>query len=177
MRDSQRSKVYKAENIAFKGHAKANESLPEIEDIERYVRHVWSLKRVQDAFPRAVVNWRLGAPAVHDGRGRRSACGAVGFISMPKRARVAWIVLHELAHTISRRIDYNIAGHGWQYAATYLTLVRLVLGVEAHDLLKAQFKAHRVRYREPRSRAPLSPERRAILVERLRTARELRMAA
>jgi len=174
-RDTQRSKVYKAERVAFRDHAEANERLPEIADIERFVKHVWSLKRVQDAFPRAVVEWRLGRPEVHDGRGRRSPCGAMGFISMPKWSRNKWIVLHELAHVISRRIDCYIAGHGWEYAACYLTLVRLVLGVEAHDLLKAQFKAHRVRYSQPRKRAPLSPERRAQLVATLAVARANRM--
>lgn len=176
-RDSQRSRVYAAENAAFRGHPEANEPLPAVEDIERFIRHVWSLKRVQGTFPKAVVQWRLGQPAVRDGRRRRHACGAMGFISMPRWSRVKWVVLHELAHTISRRTDCYIAGHGWEYAATYLTLVRLVLGVEAHNLLKAQFKANRVRYRAPRKRAPMSPERRAILVEQLKAAREMRMAA
>lgn len=176
-RDTQRSKVYKAERVAFEGHVEANEVLPAVEDIERFVRHVWSLKRVQDAFPRAVVEWRLGRPAVHDGRGRKSACGAMGFISMPVWSRKKWVVLHELAHVISRRTDCYIAGHGWEYAACYLLLVRYVLGVDAHDRLKAEFKAHRVRFREPRKRAPLSPERRAALVATLAAAREVRQAA
>lgn len=174
-RDNQRSKVYTAENAAFRGHPEANEPLPTVEDIERFVRHVWDLKRVQGAFPKAVVQWRQ--PVVKDGRRRRRACGARGFISMPRRLRVKWIVLHELAHTISLRDNCHIAAHGWEFSNTYLTLVRLVLGVEAHDLLKAQFKAHRVRYREPRKRAPMSPERRAILVEQLKAAREMRVTA
>jgi putative metallohydrolase (TIGR04338 family) len=174
VRDTQRSKVYEAERAAFRDHVEANEGLREVADIKAFVRHVFSLKRVQDAFPRAVTEWRSGAPNVHDGRGRRRACGGINFISMPLWSRCKWIVLHELAHTISFRTQYHIAAHGWEYAATYLTLVRCVLGVEAHDLLKAQFKAHRVRFRAPTKRAPLSPERRAQLVATLAAARASR---
>lgn len=177
LRDTQRSKVYKAERVAFRDHAEANEGLREVADIEAFVRHVFSLKRVQDAFPRAVTEWRAGTPKVRDGRRRRSACGGIGFISMPLWSRCKWIVLHELAHTIAFRTQYHIAAHGWEYAATYLKLVRCVLGVEAHDLLKAQFKAHRVRYKAPVKRAPLSPERRAQLAATLAAARAARTNA
>jgi uncharacterized membrane protein len=66
------------------------------------------------------------------------------------------------------------AGHGWQFAETYLLLVRHVMGVDAHDRLKAQFKEHRVRFREPKKRRELSEEQRQALRERLYEARQKR---
>lgn len=181
-RDTQRSKVYKAEKEAFRDHAKASERLETVEDMEKYVKYVFGLKRVRDAFPNAMpvgdsvfCGWRL--PNVRDGRGRRCAGGDVRGITMPVWSRSKWIVLHELAHTISLRIHRGIAAHGWEYCATYLLLVRYALGVEAHDLLKEQFKAHRVRFRAPRKRVyrELTIEERTALVDRLAAMRAAKL--
>lgn len=169
-RDSQRRKVYTAEQKAFEGQPI---DLPEIADIERYIAHVCSLGRVKESFPKLVARPVM----VGDGRRRRSACGNSAGISMPRHSRKRWVVLHELAHTIIHRIPggWTMAGHGWEYCEAYLTLVRHVMGVDAHDRLKAEFKAHRVRYKAPRQRKPVSPEQRAILVERMRLAREAKV--
>lgn len=167
-RDSQRGKLYTAESKAFEG---APVDLPEVEDIERYVAHIGNLGRVKESFPE--LGWR--PITVGDGRRRRSAGGDARGIYMPRWSRKRWVVLHELGHTIMDRRYRNATGHGWQYAEVYLTLVRHVMGVDAHDRLRDQFKAHRVRYRKPRERAPMSPEQRAILAERLRLARETKL--
>ena len=169
-RDSQRSKVYAAETKAFEAEPV---DLPEVADVERFIAHVCSLGRVRESFP------ELGARTitVGDGRRRRSACADSRGVNMPRWSRRRWLVLHELSHTIMGRRHRNAVSHGWQYAEIYLLLVRHVLGVPAHDRLKAEFKAHRVRFREPRKRAPLSPERRAALVATLAAAREMRQAA
>jgi hypothetical protein len=71
-----------------------------------------------------------------------------------------------------REFKAGVAGHGWEYCETYLKLVLYIMGREAHDALKASMRKHRVRFREPRKRAPLSPERRAQLVAQLAYARE-----
>lgn len=164
-RDSQRSKLYAAETKAFEG---APVDLPEVENIERYVAHVCALGRVKESFPE--LGWR--PITVGDGRRRRSAGGNGRGIYMPRWSRKRWIVLHELSHTIMDRRYRNAVGHGWQYAEIYLLLVRHVMGINAHDCLKTQFKAHRVRYKAPRQRKPISAEQRAILVERMRVMRE-----
>ena len=181
-RDNQRKKVYRAEDAAFESHEEANERVETVEDIEAYVRYVFGLKRVQNAFPKAMPKgassfsgWQV--PRVGDGRHRRRAGATPYAIFMPRRARHKWVVLHELAHTISLRIDSRIAGHGWEYCETYLLLVRYALGVEAHDLLKASFKKHRVKFRAPRKRRELTAEERAALVERMRKARASRGAS
>lgn len=165
-RDTQRSRVYKADHALDKyGRL---ETVPEI---ERFVRKVWKSKRVQAAFRRAT-KW---TPVVEDGRGRRRAGGGYTGITMPKWSRTKGVILHELAHTVMHREGYeDDPAHGWRFCRTYLLLVLYALGREAHDDLKAAFKANRIRFTEPRKRKPLSPERRAELAERLAKARAAR---
>jgi putative metallohydrolase (TIGR04338 family) len=135
-----------------------------VKDVERFVKKVFASKRVQAAFPKAMVR---SLPSVKDGRGRRNACGGPGGISIPVWARNEAVVLHELAHTICLRQGGREAFHGWQFCAVYLRLVLYMMGREAHGVLKTAFKANRVRFTEPRKRQPLDPERRAALVARL----------
>lgn len=169
LRDSQRSRVYKAEQVL----ESLSERLETVPEIEKYVRYVWSLKRVRDAFPAGTL---YGPPKVRDGRGRRRAAGNAHSIWMPKWARSQWVTIHELAHTIQWRTygPWMTAGHGWEFCHIYLHLVLYVMGREAHDKLKAAFKAHRIKYRQPTRRAPLSLERRQALTEQLAIAREAR---
>lgn len=176
IRDSQRSKVYAAEKAAFKDFD--NERFETVKDIERFVRHVWSSKRVQSEWPQAV-DGKSNLPDVSDGRGRRKPCAVGSFeIRIPRHGRVDWILVHELAHIIhSRRTAWRReeASHGWQYCAIYLRLTLFILGREKHDALKASFKAHRVKYKEPVKRA-MSPEKKMALVARLAAARAKRAA-
>lgn len=168
-RDSQRSKLYKAEAV-LKPFAKP---LPSVKDVERFTRYVWSLGRVQQAFPQIAIS---GTPKIKDGRGRRRACAFGGHaIAIPLWARDSHIVLHELAHIVTRRkFGAGPPGHGWEFCETYLRLTLYVLGREAHDALKASFKANRVKFRQPRQGKPLTPERRAQLTATLAQARAAR---
>ncbi len=168
-RDSQRSKLYKAEEV-LKPFA---EPLPSVKDIERFTKYVFGLGRVQHVFPQINV---YGVPNIKDGRGQRRALAWGGHtIGIPRWARNSHIVLHELAHIVSKRkFGPNIQGHGWEYCETYLTLTLYVLGREAHDALKASFKANRVKFRQPRRGQPLTPERRARLTATLAQARAAR---
>jgi len=170
-RDSQRSKVYRAEQLAFDGSPL---DVPEIKDIEDYITHICSLGRVRDSFPE-LINRRV---VVGDGRSRNRPAADSSGIYMPRHSRRKWIVLHELSHTIVRRKHgvVKAAGHGWQFAETYLLLVRHVMGVEAHDLLKESFRKHRVKFCEPRKKKQLTAEERSALIERLARARALRGA-
>lgn len=163
-RDTQRSRVYKCDRVIIKIAG----ALPSVRDVERFVKKTFASKRVQDAFPEAA-RWTL--PRVGDGRGRSRACGGATEIKMPTYARNEAFVLHELAHTICLRQTRDEAFHGWRFCQTYLKLVLYLMGREAHDVLKAAFKANRVRFTEPRKRQPLDPVRRAALVARLATYR------
>jgi putative metallohydrolase (TIGR04338 family) len=164
-RDTQRSRVYKCD-WAMEPLSKP---LPAVRDVERFVKKVFNSKRVQAAFPKACRWSRL--PTVGDGRGRRRAFGWEGGIKIPVWARTDFVVIHELAHTITMREGNREAFHGWQFCSVYLKLVLYLLGREAHDALKAAFKANRVRFTEPRKHKPLDPERRAALISRLATYR------
>lgn len=182
-RDTQKARVYRSDK-ALVAIAKP---LPTVRDMQRFVDRIWSQRRVYrwfgpDAFRghwRRKLSGRAStAPLVHDGRGRRAAGGWSRGITMPLWSRNEAIVLHELAHSMCARLHGpRVAGHGWQYCSIYLRLVLYGMGREAHDTLKAAFKANRVRFREPRKRAPLSPERKAELAARLATYRESRIAA
>ncbi|UTC29781.1 hypothetical protein BAJUN_01510 [Bajunvirus bajun] len=169
-RDSQRSKLYKAEGV-LRSRAARLETVP---DIERFIAKVIARAPIQERYGR----WLRTPIKVKDGRGRSNAGGHERYITMPLWSRTDHIVLHELAHTLTRRKHgLDVAGHGWQYAAIYLDLVWFGMGREAHDVLKASFKAGKVRFAEPRKRAPLTDEAKAVLAGRLKTARDARLAA
>jgi len=164
-RDQQRSRVYTSDKALIA----ISKPLATVPEIERYVRRVFGMKRVQDAYPEATSPRFWGRlPSVGDGRGRRRACGSSSGIKIPKWARNEAVVLHELAHTICLRMyDRRIAAHGWQYCSIYLALTLHAMGREAHDVLKKAFRENRVRFTEPRKRKPMDPVRKAELVARL----------
>lgn len=170
-RDSQRSKVYKAERAIWQAH---RQPLPTVRDVERYVKRMFTMLRVRDAYPVATDTWQQ-LPEVRDGRGCRSARGGRNRITIPLWARDTFVVTHELAHTFCQREHgEKTAAHGWEYCSIYLKLVLYGMGRQAHDELKASFKAHKVRFTKPRKRQPLSPERRAQLAARLAATRVIR---
>jgi putative metallohydrolase (TIGR04338 family) len=150
-RDSQRSKVYKSDR-SLDGISKP---LPSVEDIEAYVAKTFASKQVRKAFKRCY--WSL--PEAIDGRSLKWAWADKSVVFMPKWARREGILLHELAHTITRR-EYgpNVEGHGWQFCATYLKLVLFMMGREAHDLLKTAMISNRVKFHPPRKKRLMSPE-------------------
>ena len=88
---------------------------------------------------------------------------------MPAWSRDEAIVLHELAHCFNARINgwVMVQSHGWEYCAIYLQLTLYVMGREAHDVLKAAFKANRVRFTAPRKGRKLTPEQREAAIARL----------
>jgi putative metallohydrolase (TIGR04338 family) len=167
LRDTQRSRVYKAEKAIGTTHS--GERLREVRDVERFIKKQFARKAITRRYPDAT-----RAVKIHDGGGRRAAAAyGTWKISLPLWARCELVIIHEMAHIIAHRHygECNIAGHGWQFCAVFLDLVRFIMGREAHDALKASFKKHKVRFAQSRTRAPLSPERKAELAARLAAAR------
>lgn len=169
-RDQQRSRVYKSD---IEGPP-----LPKLINMERYVMRLFNMRRFHIEYPDAVRSkwlrpsaiskYPTHAPVVHDGRGRSRAGGWSRGITMPIWSRTEGIVLHELAHTICIRVHGpRVAAHGWQYCAIYLKITLYARGREAHNALKARFKANRVRYTAPRKGRKLTPEQRAAAIARL----------
>ncbi len=168
-RDSQRSKLYKADNV-LKPLAKP---LPDVQDVEKFADRLWKMKRLMNKYPRAAMKNR---PTVKDGRGCRNALGGAWSITIPMWARRTDVVCHELAHTITiREFGWNTAGHGWRFCSVYLDVVKWMMGKEAHDALKASFKKDKVRFTKPTKRA-LSIEHRAVLSERMKRINAKRAA-
>jgi hypothetical protein len=184
VRDSQRSKVYAAEREAGGIETYANErtpvefTLPTVRDLEIYVAMVMGRQRLSSRYGEIVSYHPV---RVGDGRRRRSACAGMHQIDMPRGMRTKWVVLHELAHVICSRLedrlprDKRTAGHGWRFAEIYLYLVKTHLGQARHDALRAAFKTHRVRFREP-VRRQMTPEQRAACAARLALARAAKAA-
>lgn len=168
-RDSQRSKLYKAEKVLESMSARL-ETVPEM---DAFLKKVLSRAPIQARYGRVIQREIV----VRDGRRCRNALGGVNWIKMPRWSRTQYIVLHEAAHSITqRKFGLGVAAHGWQYAGVYLDLVRFGMGPAAGEALKASFKAHKVRFTEPRKRAPLSAEAKAALAARLQAARLVKAA-
>lgn len=167
-RDSQRSKVYKAERAA--GVMIVNSKpLPTVADVEAFADRV-----LRSAVARKISGGYRGV-RVGDGRRCRAASGGPSKIVIPRWARTQWVVLHELAHTLHLRNHPREAFHGWRFCSIYLQIVRAFIGKAAHDSLKQQFKELGVKYREPKKRV-LTDEQKAALRARLAAVRAAKAA-
>lgn len=100
---------------------------------------------------------------IKDGRGTRKARGSLkidffaeqsgsmeftirstasALINLPRWARREWVMLHELAHSVT---PDSLPAHGPDFAANYLTLIHHKLGRDAEQQLLDAFIEHRVR--------------------------------
>lgn len=149
-RDSQRKKLYTAETEASLG---GKVKFPELPDCEAYLRKVWTAEWTQAHFERARV---YPVPAIRDGRGATRATGSLRNIKLPRWARYDWVILHEIAHALTKERP----AHGRDFARHFLALVRHFIGAQAGATLKVAFKKHRVRWKPKRA---LTPERLAQL--------------
>lgn len=192
LRDSQRQKLYNAERAVPFGV-----TFDTVEDCQRYVNKVWAspwtLRRfVVSEHTRQEIKAHPNAadyilskaqerkpPIVRPGHGSRSAFYRLGTITLPKWARNERVILHEIVHALRFRHVWNHTEppHGWQFANTFLELVRHFMGREAHDTLKASFRKHKVRFRPPRPKRQLTPERLAALRAQAARMHEIRRAA
>lgn len=163
-RDTQKARAYRSESVLYsKAHLGHDETRAMI---DRVMRSKWMGRHA----PVVARRYRLGWLTVRcEARGHISRAGRTG-ITLRGRSIPAWLVLHEIAHVLSPEDP----GHGHQWAAIYLRLVRRFLGVESYRRLRASFRSNRVRYTEPRR---ISDHQRAVLAERLARYREAQAAA
>jgi len=153
-RDSQRSKVYAAEEFARTVFARGGTAeffgaaltLPpearfgSVQDVQRYVDRVLELPSVQAA--PLTVRPRRGATAAH----YESRDGA-GVIAVPDTA-TRWalrelVVLHEIAHHLCPCDP----PHGPEFATTMADLAATVMGPEAGYVLRVLYDKHGVKLR------------------------------
>lgn len=164
MRDSQRSRVYAAEEFvrtlfdrAGEHHSRAIDffgaqlTLPpearfgSVESVQRYVDAVLALPAVAERWP------AVGALAV---RPRRAAMAAhyenrygTGVIAVPDRSTADWamrelVVLHEVAHHLC---DGDGPAHGPRFVATLCELTTVVMGPEVGHVLRVVYVKEGVR--------------------------------
>lgn len=175
-RDTQKSRVYEAERRAWDKACAADPKLAAlnrdrtIAEAQEIIRGLATRKRITQRYPEARF---LSRAWVEPGRGGGWASPS-GRISLGVWARrTHYVLLHEAVHVFLPRLVW----HGWEFCAAELWLWRQVYGIEAANILEASFREHRVRYRKPRERKPLTAEQRSALAERLVLAREARAAA
>lgn len=168
VRDTQRSRVYAAEEFVRLLFARAAEhhsrtvdffgeriTLPpearfaSLESLQRYLDDVLALPAVAARWPDA------GPIAV---RARRSAAGAHyeniggrGVIAVPDNVPLGWamrelVVLHETAHHLCASSGSEEgAAHGPDFTATFCELAALVMGPEAGHVLRVVYSKEGVR--------------------------------
>lgn len=129
-RDFQRGRVYRWEGEHVLPHDR------EILSLDACARLVEVAYRWAEADGAAAAGWR--PPGVHDGRGRRHACGSRQAIKLPRWARTRPVVLHECAHGMA---DDQ---HGPRFVARYVALLERFLGLD-RAMLHASLAHHRVR--------------------------------
>lgn len=172
MRDTQRSKLYRAEDEALKFISKTIGD-GSVEALTKRANEIAHSQTVADIIGTTV----LRHVTISDGRGRRGGCANGWHLSMPRHTRNEYYLLHELAHVFTDAQFYHRrwvlkeyveprASHGWQFARIYLRLISRFMGVAAHDLLKASFKKHHVRFRPKRTRI-MTEEQKSALRARL----------
>lgn len=137
MRDSQRSKLYKAETAFRKLELKSplsDNPLKTVTDAQIYVdevlRRAWFRKR-----------WGTRLIRVEGGRGGGKAYGSY-LITLGVWARQEAVILHEIAHCVA---PYRVK-HGPEFAGIYILLVDRMFGKEAGQTLRKIYKEHGVRY-------------------------------
>jgi putative metallohydrolase (TIGR04338 family) len=170
MKDSQRGKVYTAESELKKEGTR----FTSYNDMVIFIEKIRS-----NAFLRRRYNSQLKRPiGLKINKGKRWAWGNADHITIPEFGGWAWmpsVVCHEVAHTITLRTPriplMQYQSHGRQFCAVYLNVVRAMMGREAYEELKANFKAHGVKFTPKKKSAPLTPERRQALAAILETAR------
>jgi len=157
-RDSQKSKVYKAERqAAFLLTLKygSYSRLLTMDEIREWVYKIRSSKWYAKQWGKPTVSNEDFE--IKDGRGTRWAMGGRRGLNFPVWSRTKMVILHEIAHSIPDCVTGSKAAHDRMFCKTFLTLVRHELGDEAWKVLKQCFKEGRVKYTKPRKPGTVHP--------------------
>ncbi len=162
-RDSQRSKLYRAECVIEIG----DRVFLLNSDCQDYADHVTQ----SPAWKKLCREHKISRPGItvlpaRENSGRARAWGR--YVTIPYGQRRASTLLHELAHCCTPRI---YAAHGREFARAFLLLVRQEMGADAATALATSYRKHGVRYRK-RSTRQVSDEEKQRLRERLAAVRE-----
>jgi len=165
----QAGKLYSAEAIAFK---KNSEDMT-IAQCQKFVSKVMNRSYVKSNY-----EWLHKDIKVLDGRGRQTACATYRdghyVICLPKWARNEFVILHEIAHHLTKA-ERKYA-HDSYFATCLLNLVRNVLGREDALTLQAayNFKGVKVRGKNGAIKARCPKERTQWQADKKVIAREFK---
>ena len=168
-RDSQRSRVYRAETPL------GGRRLPHLDDCAAYVDEVvgslWWMAR----FPARDL---AGVPRLRPGNGARQAfyreepTGPT--VTLPRRYRTAAVVIHELVHwSLADALD--LPNHGRTFARVFLDACAEFMGTAKREILAAGYTEHGVHIGRPPRVSP-SGEYDYGWDERLRLSRDRELA-
>lgn len=157
-RDNQRQRVYDAENAS--GLNPWQQTIPNA-DLQAWV---------DDVLDRRAIRSRWGVRQVRVELTHGRGAHAEGLIIRASRpGRNEYVLLHEIAHTLT----HGYAGHGPEYAGVLLFLVKTVMGRDAHAVLLASMRKHKVR----RSNAAIPKVRSDVPEPRAKRERARKAAA
>lgn len=167
-RDSQRSKVYRAERelpwsifVDSRENDRTEDRIGSgsLEEVTAFIQDVWDW-----AFERGITNV-AAYPLIKDGRGTRSARGGLGYLNLPRWARGYTVTLHEITHALVMSYDSRAPWHGREFCRVYLRLMKRwhPKRAAASKALRERFKANRVKYTRKRE---LTEEQKRALRER-----------
>lgn len=142
-RDSQRSRVYRAETPL------GGRRLPQLEDCAQFGDHVvgslwWSAR-----FPQRDLAY---VPRLRPGNGARQAFyrdepdGPT--ITLPRRYRTAGVMIHELVHW-ALADAHDVPNHGRTFARVLLDAIAEFMGESKRELLARGYAEHNVRVAPP----------------------------
>lgn len=135
-RDSQRSKVYAAQEQLIKGqHFKT------VSVIDDYVKGIIGSHWFKNRWP------NIEMVQIKDGRGRYSACAGRNylghFIKLPRWSRYERLILHELAHVVTPE---NYAWHGRGFVKNFIALLEWKMKINPRPV----FREYRVKWHSKR---------------------------
>lgn len=179
-RDSQRAKVYAAE-ATWLGPRRLVAEMGTNAEVLAFAEKLAGRAVIRRNLPE-LGRYPLRVPRPNMGQRRALYHGVVAHdgetfaheMSFPVWSRSRWVVAHELAHAATWNQGVP---HGWEFAAAYLRLVRVGIGPEAEAELRAAFREHRVKFRAPVKRRPMSDEQKVAAAARLAEYRAARVAS
>jgi hypothetical protein len=139
MRDSQKTKLYRAEREAFRESPGRDVRTPA--RYEARLRAITTSKWMRSNFKCCPLEVPVEYSDTMMGANASAWRIRTGTYSMTE-----WVLIHELAHVIHQRmVRWDTAGHGRQYAELYLKLVRRFMGADAYKRLRTSFRKHKVK--------------------------------
>jgi len=155
VRDSQRSKVYKAEREAFANcnatMFREDYSLRECQQFADRVAHSKTWAGLPDSpwVTRGSEPWTK--VYVKDGRGSPRARARMNTVMVPTWARNKPTMIHELAHVAT---PGGVGAHGPEFCRNYIALASRFLGERVATELKKAFRRNRVKFQKPKAMTP-----------------------